>query len=287
MCLWENEVFLRSTFAIEFESVRRGTFDKIEKFWKYQRQWNSNKAIDNASTSSNPDVVSPIRQIFAPSRQQRVHSLSKTMTRDKSLVTVTIRLWISAFQTLCLSTLPKYGTIHTNFNPCGNLFIPKWVHIWLTITGTQKKICQLNPEIREFLIRKVFRTLQLLKYSCVQNSKTFKQMAMKWVREYIYYFGGDANRVTIGGMSAGGQSIQVHLMAPSSWPFFNRAISISGPTGVPLKNAEESGNCSRSSEHRKQFGWPWQIKSFILRKYCKLSWLLFRKNSYSWKMSNF
>ena len=75
--------------------------------------------------------------------------------------------------------------------------------------------------------------------------KTFKQMAMKWVREYIYYFGGDANRVTIGGMSAGGQSIQVHLMAPSSWPFFNKAISISGPTGVPLKNAEESGNCSR------------------------------------------
>ena len=76
-------------------------------------------------------------------------------------------------------------------------------------------------------------------------------MAMKWVREYIYYFGGDANRVTIGGMSAGGQSIQVHLMAPSSWPFFNRAISISGPTGVPLKNAEESGNCSTPSEHRK------------------------------------
>ena len=74
------------------------------------------------------------------------------------------------------------------------------------------------------------------------DSKTFKQMAMKWVREYIYYFGGDANRVTIGGMSAGGQSIQVHLMAPSSWPFFNKAISISGPTGVPLKNAEESGN---------------------------------------------
>ena len=69
-------------------------------------------------------------------------------------------------------------------------------------------------------------------------------MAMKWVREYIFYFGGDANRVTIGGMSAGGQSIQVHLVTPSSWPFFNKAISISGPTGVPLKNADESGNRS-------------------------------------------
>ena len=151
---------------------------------------------------------------------------------------------------LHLSLLPKKGKIHTNVNTVGNLFIPIWVHIWLTITDIQKKICQLNPEIRESWIRKVFSTLQLLKYSFVRNSKTLKQMAMKWVREYIYYFGGDANRVTIGGMSAGGQSIQVHLMAPSSWPFFNKAITISGPTGVPLKNAEESGNRSTPSEHR-------------------------------------
>ena len=34
-------------------------------------------------------------------------------------------------------------------------------------------------------------------------------MAMKWVRQYIDLFGGDKSRITIGGMSAGGQSVQV------------------------------------------------------------------------------
>ena len=56
----------------------------------------------------------------------------------------------------------------------GNLFIPIWVHIWLTITGIQKKICQLNLEIRESLIRKVFSKLQLLNYCCVTEFKNFE-----------------------------------------------------------------------------------------------------------------
>ena len=33
-------------------------------------------------------------------------------------------------------------------------------------------------------------------------------MAMHWTREHVQKFGGDKNKVTIGGMSAGGQSIQ-------------------------------------------------------------------------------
>ena len=36
-----------------------------------------------------------------------------------------------------------------------------------------------------------------------------QRMAMKWVRQYIDLFGGDKSRITIGGMSAGGQSVQV------------------------------------------------------------------------------
>lgn len=33
-------------------------------------------------------------------------------------------------------------------------------------------------------------------------------MAMRWTREHVHKFGGDTDKVTIGGMSAGGQSIQ-------------------------------------------------------------------------------
>ena len=39
-----------------------------------------------------------------------------------------------------------------------------------------------------------------------------QQCAMKWVRDFIYYFGGEPSKVTIGGMSAGAQSIQTHLV---------------------------------------------------------------------------
>ena len=35
-----------------------------------------------------------------------------------------------------------------------------------------------------------------------------QQMAMRWTREHVQKFGGDKDKVTIGGMSAGGQSIQ-------------------------------------------------------------------------------
>ena len=41
-------------------------------------------------------------------------------------------------------------------------------------------------------------------------------------------------------MSAGGQSVQTHLAIESSQNLFQRAISHSGPTGVPLKNVAES-----------------------------------------------
>ena len=42
--------YVRSFHVIEFASVPQGTFDKIEKNWKYQGHKNSNKAVDNALT---------------------------------------------------------------------------------------------------------------------------------------------------------------------------------------------------------------------------------------------
>ena len=42
-----------------------------------------------------------------------------------------------------------------------------------------------------------------------------QQMAMIWTREYVSSIGGDPNLITIGGMSAGGQSINAHMVMPS------------------------------------------------------------------------
>ena len=56
-----------------------------------------------------------------------------------------------------------------------------------------------------------------------------QRAAMEWVKESIANFGGDPNKVTIFGESAGAGSTSVHLLAPKSNGLFHRAIIESGP----------------------------------------------------------
>src|SRR5260370_16856741 len=73
-----------------------------------------------------------------------------------------------------------------------------------------------------------------------------QQLALKWVRRNIAAFGGDSNRVTIFGESAGGESVYSQLASPLAAGLFQRAISESGAyalpdiaqTIVPLSQAE-------------------------------------------------
>ncbi|MDT5250185.1 MAG: para-nitrobenzyl esterase [Mycobacterium sp.] len=67
-----------------------------------------------------------------------------------------------------------------------------------------------------------------------------QQAAMRWVRDNIASFGGDPEKVTIAGESAGGMSVCDHLVAPGSKGLFRAAIVESGPcqAQVPLPEAE-------------------------------------------------
>lgn len=58
----------------------------------------------------------------------------------------------------------------------------------------------------------------------------FKDQALvlKWVHDHIHFFGGDPNCVTLIGDSAGGMSVQLHLVSPLSQHLFHRAFLMSG-----------------------------------------------------------
>lgn len=64
--------------------------------------------------------------------------------------------------------------------------------------------------------------------------------ALRWVRQAIHAFGGDPDRVTVAGQSAGAYSIAVMLGTGVGRELFHQAILMSTPLGLPLKKAEEA-----------------------------------------------
>lgn len=71
-----------------------------------------------------------------------------------------------------------------------------------------------------------------------------QQLALKWVKDNIAEFGGDADNVTIFGESAGGLSVLSHLVSPTSEPLFDKAIVQSGSYSMvqtPMAAAQTAG----------------------------------------------
>ncbi|ETN60432.1 carboxylesterase, beta esterase [Anopheles darlingi] len=65
-------------------------------------------------------------------------------------------------------------------------------------------------------------------------------MLLQWVKRNIRHFGGDPERVTLAGFSAGGASVHLHYLSPMSRGLFQNGIAHSGTALNPWVLAEES-----------------------------------------------
>jgi para-nitrobenzyl esterase len=63
--------------------------------------------------------------------------------------------------------------------------------------------------------------------------------ALEWVRDNIDQFGGDPQRVTIFGESAGGVSVLLHMISPRSRGLFSKAIVQSGGGWTPSPSLQQ------------------------------------------------
>jgi len=69
-----------------------------------------------------------------------------------------------------------------------------------------------------------------------------QRLALKWIKKHISSFGGDPNKITVMGDSAGAMSILAHLASPE-WkdePLFQRAIVMSPAMNLGFYTAEDS-----------------------------------------------
>ncbi|XP_013418765.1 carboxylesterase 1C-like [Lingula anatina] len=80
-----------------------------------------------------------------------------------------------------------------------------------------------------------------------------QHLAFRWINNNIAAFGGDPNRITIFGESAGGMSVSFHAMSPMSNGLFHRVISQSGvgsqyfvlrPSPTIITSLSKTSNCN-------------------------------------------
>jgi para-nitrobenzyl esterase len=75
------------------------------------------------------------------------------------------------------------------------------------------------------------------------NLGTLDQIAaLRWIKEHVSGFGGDASRITLAGQSAGASAVGLMLTMPDVRHLFQRAIMQSGGFGRPPRNAAQAAS---------------------------------------------
>ncbi|ODN05451.1 Esterase E4 [Orchesella cincta] len=110
--------------------------------------------------------------------------------------------------------------------------------------------------------------------SIIQGNAGLKDQnaALRWIKSNAHALGGDSNRISIMGESAGSASVSYHVLSPMSKGLYNYAVSMSGSAldpehferdpfaqavdlgeslGCPTYTSEELADCLRQTDFRK------------------------------------
>lgn len=69
-----------------------------------------------------------------------------------------------------------------------------------------------------------------------------QSLALRWLKDHINSFGGDSDRITIVGVSAGAVSVHYHYLSPMSAGLFRTGMSLSGTALMPWALTKNSRN---------------------------------------------
>ncbi|XP_042887731.1 cocaine esterase-like isoform X2 [Penaeus japonicus] len=154
-----------------------------------------------------------------------------------------------------------YLTVYTPKPSESDLPVMVWIHGGAFVLGDSEEYQALPLLTKDVVLVVVQYRLGTLGFlstgdSALPGNLGLKDqvMALRWVQDNIRNFGGDPDKVTIFGESAGGASVHFHILSPMSTGLFQRAIMQSGTSLCPwalredhkqvAMNMSEIFNCS-------------------------------------------
>ncbi|KAL4877999.1 Alpha/Beta hydrolase protein [Aspergillus karnatakaensis] len=175
------------------------------------------------------------------------HELPKKELPQSDLDCLNLNVAVPA-DTTSTSRLPVFLFIHGGGLVIGANSWPQFDYGRFVKLSVEKKLPIVAVSVNYRLGAFGFLTSEELRSAGYKanNGLRDQRVAIEWVRKHIHQFGGDADNITVAGMSAGGASVTYHLNSEKS--LFKRAIAMSGTYFLtqPLPYEAHEGNYQKA-----------------------------------------